>query len=213
MKSMYQLNTDFARQGDSRNTRIDTTGAYAGYFNEVRYVTSKKGTKGIEFKFVCDATDQTAEYMTIWTHNKDGDEIYGFKKLHALMCCAKVRELTKVDGIGKVWEDGKQVEKSIEICPELTNIPIGVVLQKEWYTKNNGQDAYRMQLHAFYNHESKLMATEMLDKSDSAQELNNLLDWLDDEDNRVPTSFKPDLAAVESGNTPAKIDFDDDVPF
>ena len=210
----YKLNKEHAVEGDSTSSRIEESGQYIGVFTEAKEVKSEKGTEGVELKFKSN-TGLEASYMTLWTYNAQGEAIWGLKQLNALMMCASVRELNPISAQGKIYDGSQMVDAEITIFPELMNKPIGVVLQKELYTKNNGDDSSRMNLFAFFNHESKKTASEIADKKD-ATALTSMLKTLADRDNRKPSHGNNNGqagGAAPASDSNADEEWDDDVPF
>ena len=175
----YTLNTTAAREGDTQNLRITETGAYVGAFTKAEKVTSKKGTTGIEFSFMS-RDKQSADFLTLWTVNEAGEQIYGFKQLMALMTCMRVKDVTEKAGTVEKFENGQKVKVAATIHPELTGKPIGILLQREEYEKNNGQIGHKFNLAGFFDAQTRMTATEILDKAGSAEKLDKMVAALKD---------------------------------
>lgn len=203
----YKLNADDARQGDAGGNRIDRTGSYKGVFTEAKAVLSAKKTEGIELTFESEG-GQEARYLTLWTHNAQGQPIYGDKQLQALMTCMSLKEFSESPGMVKEYIDGKMQEVQGTVFPALVNTPVGVVFQKSLYTKNNGEDGEKMEMVAFFNAESGKTATEILDKNE-AKTIATMLRTLDEvRDNRRAVSSP--TSTTDSGSQSA---LDDDIVF
>lgn len=175
----YALNTAAAREGDTQNLRITESGAYIGAFTKAEKVTSKKGTTGVEFSFMS-RDKQSADFLTLWTINEAGEQIYGFKQLMALMTCMRVKEVSEKEGTVEKFENGQKVKVAATIHPELMGKPIGVLLQREEYEKNNGQIGHKFNLVGFYDPQTRMTATEILDKAGSAEKLDKMIAALKD---------------------------------
>jgi hypothetical protein len=166
--STYALDTDAAKQADTGGGRISETGKYIGFFTEAKKVLSSQGTQGIEFAFEAN-NGQTANYLTVWTINKDGKQIYGYKQLMALMTCLKVRSIeTK---LGEVEEydrnSNSMVKRQAEIFPALMNKPIGVLLQMEEYEKKDLSIGEKAAFAGFFDPQTEQVAVEILEKSEA----------------------------------------------
>lgn len=169
----YTLDTNAARQANA-NSYIDTTGKYKGVFTRAEAITSKKGTEGIEFTFKSDEK-QTADFLTLWTYNKDGQELYGLKVLNALMTCMSVRELQPSQGQVPKWDGGT---RNATVFAALMNKPVGVLLQKEEYEKDDGSIGYKFNIFAPFHAQSEMTAKEILDKATKPEGLANMLSRL-----------------------------------
>lgn len=209
--SAYTLDTDAAKQADTGNGRISETGKYVGMFTKAKKVTSTQGTEGIEFSFEAN-NGQSADYLTTWTVNKEGKQIYGFKQLMALMTCLKVRTIEPKAGEVEEYDStAKQMVKhKAEIYPALMNKPVGVLLQMEEYEKKDKSIGTKASFAGFFDPQTEQVAIEILEKSE-ARVLEKLVSQL------VPIKklkgSRPATASHDSesyGGGPA---FDDSIPF
>lgn len=166
--SAYTLDTDAAKQADSGNGRINETGKYVGMFTKAKKVSSKQGTQGIEFSFEAN-NGQSADYLTVWTINNEGKQIYGYKQLMALMTCLKVRSIdAKAGEVEEYDSTAKQMVKhQAEIYPALMNKPIGVLLQMEEYEKKDGSVGEKASFAGFFDPQTEQVAVEILEKSEA----------------------------------------------
>lgn len=166
--SAYTLDTDAAKQADSGSGRINETGKYVGMFTKTKKVSSKQGTQGIEFSFEAN-NGQTADYLTVWTINNEGKQIYGYKQLMALMTCLKVRSIdAKAGEVEEYDSTAKQMVKhQAEIYPALMNKPIGVLLQMEEYEKKDGSFGEKASFAGFFDPQTEQVAIEILEKSEA----------------------------------------------
>jgi hypothetical protein len=210
----YNLNTNNAKQVGVA-ARIQEKGAYKGVFTRAEFVQSKKGTQGIEFSFKAES-GQTADYLTIWTVDASGKELYGRKVIDALMTCLALRSINaKTASIKKYDHEAKQ-EMQVEatIFPEMMNKPVGLLLVREEYAKNNGTTDWKMTIVGAYEATQLLTPREILEKTGPGQ-LPKIVAVLQDR----PMKNKPrqqqaggaqgdDFSYGEGGAA-----FDDEIPF
>lgn len=203
----YTLDTNAAKQADNINSRIDATGKYIGTFTRAEPVTSKKGSKGVDFSFKAD-TGATADYLTIWTHNGAGEALHGYKVLMAIMTCMRVKSLAATQGeVEKYDQDAKaRVKVSVPLFKELMDKPIGLLLQMEEYAKTAGGTAWKPSIFGAFD-KDEFTASEILSKAVKPETLGRMVQSLKD---------RP----LKAGNTPATApaggsfsDFADDIPF
>ena len=207
--SEYNLDTEAAKQADTGGGRISETGKYVGVFTKAKKVLSKKGTQGIEFSFASTG-GQTADYLSVWTMNADGEQIYGFKQLMAIMTCLKVRgidsSMATVEEYDK--DSNGMVSRQVEVYKTLQDKPIGILLQMEEYEKKDGSVGTKPSFAGFFDAQTEQVATEILDKSD-AKILEKLVGQLTPVRKLKSNLSKP---APSSYSTPNKFQ-DDDIPF
>ncbi len=206
----YTLDTKAAKQADQFNARIEKTGKYLGIFTRAEPVTSKKGTQGIDFSFKSES-GESSDYLTIWTHGKDGSQLRGFNLLMAMMTCLRVKELTPTsERIEKYNVDTKQREEvTVPLFMELMNKPVGILVQMEEYQKTAGGNAWKPVIFSTFD-KDEFVATEILNKSVKPEILPKMVEALRD---------KPMKALV--GNSAPKTeypsesvtDLDDDIPW
>ena len=109
------------------------------------------------------------------------------------------------------------MKKRAVIFPELLNKPIGLVLQREEYTKNNNQLGYKLNLIGPFDAQSELMAGEILDRKTTPEQLPKIVQWLGDNMVRQakPSQRNPGQTPQQAhGAAPAADPFyNDDIPF
>lgn len=212
--SDYTLNTEAAKQADNMFSKIEEKGAYLGIFTRAEKVTSKKGSKGVDFSFKAD-TGATADYLTIWTHNGEGKQLQGFNALQAIMTCLKVRELSSVVGeVEKYDNELKQrVKVDVPLFRELMNKPVGLLLHMEQYEKTAGGTAWKPAISAPYAVDG-FTASEILNKAKEATTMEKMLSALRDRPLKTQTAPTSDHGYER---TPSNDGFDplggDDIPF
>lgn len=207
--STYSLDPNKAREGSGRtSSRITETGAYVGVITVAKAVTAGTGAKGIELAFKSnDGLD--ANYLTLYTHNKDGNPIFGEKQLYALMTCLKVKTITAVERVITEYDFDmkKDVQKPATVYLELMNKPIGLVLQAEEYENSNHEVKEKMSYFTAFEASTKKLAVEILDQK-SAEALDKILK------NLKPKKLKRANGAQSETTAPAEASFkDDDIPW
>lgn len=208
---MYNLNPNDAKAAEQIGRRITETGKYQGTITRAEAVKSKQGTDGVEFTFVAD-DGREAEYLTLWTMRANGEHLGDYKKLMAIMACCQVKTLTPKPLMVKKYdrEAGAKVDAQITGFPELTGKQVGLLLQKELYTKSDGGEGSSVRIYAAFQHGTELTAAEILERKTSPVALGKLVEGLRDKDNRDQRRAAA-LPAYEPAGAPA--DFSDDIPF
>lgn len=208
---MYDLDTNAAKEADQKNSGITESGQYMGIFTRAENVMSDKGTVGVEFSFKAD-NGASADYLTLWTKNKDGKELYGYKTLMAIMTCLKVRSIKPtIQDVEKYdHEAGHRRHVSVEVFAELMNKPIGLVIQMEQYEKRDGTTPWKPSIYAAYSHDG-FTASEILNKAQKPETLAKMLATLRDKPlrNRTAQPAQSDGPAPTGGFD----GFDDDLSF
>lgn len=176
----YTADPSAARQANANNF-IDQSGKYIGDFTLAEAVTSKKGTEGIEFSFK-NQDGQQANYLTLWTYNEKGEALYGYKVLSAIMTVMGVKSLEPRQGNIKD-KDGNA--RQVIAFPALHGKPVGLVLQKVLYTKNDGKDGYKFNIFAPFQANTELTAKEILDGQTQPKALGGIIATLKDKDERT----------------------------
>jgi hypothetical protein len=199
----YDLNSDAAREADSSFVKIDKTGAYTGAFTLAMEITARSGATGVSFNFATDSGEQ-AQYLSLYTANAKGQPIFGEKQLYALMTCLNQRSIQPQTQQIELYDfdSRSEVLKSVAVYPTLMHTPIGVVLQKEFYTDNQGQAKDRLNLIRFFDPVTRQTASEILDKTE-ARKIDAQLKTLKDKHAAGSVLVAP------SNDTP----YDDDLPF
>ena len=201
----YTLNTEAAKQADNKFSRIDSSGKYVGVFTRAEKVTSKSGAKGIDFSFKSDDGEQ-ADYLSLWTHNKEGKELQGFKTLMAIMTCLKLKTIDATEGeVEKYNSASQQREKvRVELFQSMMNTPVGLLIQIE-EQEYNGNIQRRTNIYAPFTPDG-FTASEVLDKAVKPEKLEKMLAGLKDKLLTHKPAQQPSQA--QTGNA-----MDDDFPF
>lgn len=211
------LNTTNARAADQHNSSVSEPGKYTGTITRAEAVTSKKGTKGLELTINTD-DGATADYLTIWVRKPTGEELSGANAVSALMTCLKIKG-AKVGAINvEKWDsDARQrVSVSVDGYPDMMNKKVGVVLQKELYTKTNGSDGAKMNVVGFFEAVTEFTAGEILDKATTPKQLEKTVAWLMSKpvkDSRNAGSSGQPAHSVSAPSSGDFSDFESDIPF
>lgn len=210
MSRSYNLNVEQAKQADNVGNRITESGKYIGVFTRAESIQSKQMTEGVEFSFAANS-GQGADFLTLWTHNKDGKEIFGLKQLNAVMTCMKVKVLTPTQGVVEKWEGGAKAKVTATIYPELMGKKIGLLLQREEYIKGDGSTGSKFNIYACFEADTELVATEILEKVTAPTKLPKILATL--KDRPMQARLATGGAVKPNGGDPHFDDMDSDIPF
>lgn len=208
----YTLDPNAARQADNMSQRITDSGKYVGRFTRAEAITSKKNTVGIEFSFETDQ-GQAVDYLTLWTHNANGEPIYGLKVFNAIMVCLRLRAINSVRAAIQKYNPDLKAKETVQadLYVDLMNKPIGLVLQREEYIKNDDSIGSKFNIYAPFDAASEMTAAEILDQATTAQTLNKILAGLKDK----PVAKRSEKAEIDGSSnigTPNAF-MDDDIPF
>lgn len=210
MSRSYTLDPKSAKAADSIVSRIDQSGKYAGTLTRVEIITSSKGTEGVDFSFRAD-DGASADFLTLWTYNANGDALMGLRALNAIMTCVRVKSLTPTPGQVEKWDSaaGQRSKFPATIFPELTNKRIGLLLQREEYEKRDGSVGVKMNIVGAFDPDSELTASEILAQKTEPETLEKMVSALRD---------KPLKAAKQAATPPQDHGYnggamDDDIPF
>lgn len=192
----YQLDTKAANAADVIFSKIEQAGKYLGTITRAEAVTSKKGTKGVDLSFKANS-GETADYLTLWTHNADGKQLMGFNTLMAIMTCLRVKGLTAETGeIEKYDQDQqKRVKVNVPLYKELMNKPIGLLMHMEEYPKNLGGTAWKPVISAAFDKDD-FTASEILSQAKKPETLAKMVLALRDK----PLKASTNTARIESEN-------------
>jgi hypothetical protein len=186
----YEYDEDAAGHAEDFANRVDENGAYIGQFKRAEaIVSSNTGTKGVRFEFEAPGGGSAA--FSIYTEKSDGTRIFGFNIVQAAMSILGLRSLKAVPGKVQEFVDGKLAEVDGEVYPDLLGKNIGVVLQKELYTKGDGKDGWRMNLQTVFHPTSKLTASEIKEKKAKPEKLDRILRSLKTKDSRQKREAEP----------------------
>lgn len=157
----YDYDEEAAGHADDFINRIDHSAAYEGVFTRVWAITAGTGTKGVHFEF--EAPGGAKSSFDIYTMKSDGTKLFSYNLLMAMLTILGLKGLRSKPGAIEAYseEENRRVETTGETFPDLCGKKIGVVLQKELYTKSSGKEGYRMNLLGSFNAETRLTASEI----------------------------------------------------
>lgn len=206
----YNLDTKAAKEANAGG-RIDSTGKYVGLIKKAEFITSKKGTDGVEFEFLS-STGESAT-LQLWTRNANNPQLSGFKMLMAVMTCAGVKNMTPTKRRIKKYDYDMKEMREVEatIAPEFDGKAVGLLLQREEYEKNDGGIGYRMNIFAAAQHSTDLTANEILERKTQPEELFKLMERLADKKAKPKAGgvSQPAAANAQAG----VVNLDDDLPW
>lgn len=194
----FQNDLQAAQQGDNVSKAITETGAYTGIITMAEHTVSTKGTQGIELTFQ-NTDKQFARYLTMWTVNQQGQQIYGYQQLCGLMTILGVQGTQATEStINKYDKDQqKEVPTVAQVYQNLLNIPVGVLLEKEEYLSNSGDVKEKLNLKGFFNPETKQTVTEVATQQNSSgSNLQKMIDQL--KDKKLPTQAQSSTISQSS---------------
>jgi hypothetical protein len=206
------LNADEARKADNLSAVIRETGAYVGVITRAEKLLSEKNTEGVGFSFKAD-DGASAAFLDVYTVKADGEKLRGFSIVQAIMCCLKLRTADegRIDFERWDYDTRRMMPASATGYPAMMGKRIGVVLQKELQTNDRtGKDVERLNIVTVFDADTRMTATEILDKKLKAERLDGILKFLKPvRDSRKNTGSRPAASAPAT----AVDDFGDDIPF
>lgn len=208
----YTLDPKSAAAADVIFSKIEQKGKYIGQFSRAEHVTSKKGTRGVDLSFRADS-GETADYLTLWTHNGDGKQLMGFNTLMAIMTCLRVKALNAEVGMIEKYDDEqkKRVKVEVPLFKELMNKPIGLLLHMEEYPRNAGGTGWKPIISAAFD-KDEFTASEILSQAKTPETLTKMVLTLRDKP-YIGTPEARTATAPAQTQTGAFADFDSDIPF
>lgn len=210
------LDTNLARQADRVNSSIKESGKYIGVITRAEKLISKKNTEGLGISFKSDS-DETANYLDLYTVNADGKKLPSMNIVQAILCCTRTKSANEGAIQFEAWdkEAKKTITKSANGYPDLMGKRIGLLLQKELSTNSQtGEDVERMVIYGVFEHNSELTASEILDKKTAPEVLPKMLNSLMNK----PVNDRREKVSGQQQNQQSNtgIGFDDipdDIPF
>lgn len=172
----YKLDVATAKSADNMGSGIRETGKYVGQFTRAEALVSQSGTQGVGFSFKS-KEGQTADYLDLYTMKENGDELPSMKALHAIMACLKIREINEGKIKFEKWDTVARQRLTIEATgyPDLLGKDIGLLLQKEIYTDNQGKERERVIIYGIFQAGTELTASEVLTSKTKPENLEKML--------------------------------------
>ena len=212
MTMTYTLNAIKAKQADSTGSgAIKESGKYTGKITRAEALSSAGGAIGIGISFESDDGRQ-ASYLDIWTHDRNGNEIFGFSRIMAIMTCAKIKSMSQGMITFKKYdtETRQTVDTQAMGYPDLMGKRIGFLLQQT-LDEYNGKDTDRVEIYGIFEADTNFSASEILDQKTKPEATYKRLEQLlknpinDKRKNRSPKY----PAQTTHSTSPS----DDDIPF
>lgn len=178
----FTLDANKAKSADKPvASRISESGAYTGIITLAKHIIANSGSQGIEFSFQAD-DGSTAKWLRLYTAKADGTEIFGHGIVLSAMTCLRLKELDSETVTIEEWDKSANcnVPVEAEVYSALCNKPIGIVLQK---VLKDG-DKYSMNIAGFFDAQTRMTASEILEKATVAKALDQKLKFLKDKDER-----------------------------
>ncbi|WP_413510860.1 hypothetical protein [Serratia liquefaciens] len=228
MQPMFTFDDESARTAGAGGA--SETGAYAGNISAAIFTTGRD-SQSEAMEFSIDSDVGKINYLRINYKGREGQPLkHGAALINAIMGLTKVKQLNAVEMTNG---DGE-----IELhCKELEGKPIGFVLQKILYTKNDGGDGYKFDVKQVFGANTRKTYKEAIDNT-PAEAVAKLLAVLKDKDERIandapqhsgsqqqrsmlgnnanqqPQSRLQQASANRQNQSTQSVpDFDDDIPF
>lgn len=228
MQPMFTFDDELARIAGAGGA--SETGAYAGNISAAIFTTGRD-SQSEAMEFSIDSDVGKINYLRINYKGREGQPLkHGAALISAIMGLTKVKQLNAVE-----MTNG---EGEIDLhCKELEGKPIGFVLQKVLYTKNDGGDAYKFDVKQVFGANTRKTYKEAIDNT-PAEAVTKLLAVLKDKDERIANDAQQHSGSQQQrsmlGNnanqqpqsrlqqasanrqnqsTQSAPDFDDDIPF
>lgn len=175
----YTLDSNQAKAADSLGSSIRDTGKYVGTITRAEALLSDRGSRGLGLSFRA-ADGATADYLDLWTHNKDGEPLSSLKTVNAILACLKLRGINEGAIAFEKWNKEKKARESVagKGYPDLMGKRIGFLLRKELETDTKGEDRERLGIYAVFQAETELTASEVLGQQTKPERLGKMLDAL-----------------------------------
>lgn len=191
----YDYDENAAGHAEDFANRIDKSDAFVGKFTNVWALVSKTkddgsgGTSGIHFEFEGDGGERGQ--ADIYTIKKDGTKLFGYNMVQAMMLIMGVKGLKTKKGEVEIFEDGKRVKAEGDTFPDLIGRKIGVIFQKELYTKSDGKEGSRYNLIATFHPETRMTASEIKEKKVKPEKYERIMRGLKTKDSRIAAAPEP----------------------
>ncbi|CCD30240.1 conserved phage-related hypothetical protein [Candidatus Glomeribacter gigasporarum BEG34] len=208
---MYQLNETAARASEQRSERIVEPGEYIGILTCAEDITSKRGARGIDCVF--ETENKHIAYFTLWTFGTEGKELFGYSQLNALMTCLGIKSLTLSKGAVCKWDRGykRMLDMPADLFKDLMHKRIGVLFDTETYYKPDGTPVVKAVPAHFFQADTGLMASELLDGKVQPQQKEKLIKRL--RHRPAKEGSAPPAAASQSDFESLPYDSLNDIPF
>jgi hypothetical protein len=176
---MLTLDPKSAASADNIASNIRETGKYIGVFTRAEKLLSKNGTQGVGLSFKSD-DGQTADYLDLYTVNASGEDLPSLKTVNALMACLGLHTAEEGNVSFEKWNKAAGAREKVSAVgyPDLMNKKVGLLLQKEVYSDQNGDDRERVSIYGVFNASNELTASEIMNRKTSPEKLPQILQAL-----------------------------------
>lgn len=196
---MFQYNQE-AAMACRESFGITESGAYTGKLS-AKYVQGSNGSKSAGIEFSLDGEQGKLNYLTAWYQKKDGTcNDSGFNLVNAMMGLLKIQALTSKQ-VGEDW-----------VYPEFEGKQIGLVVQKELFTKNNGSEGYKFEIVMPFSAQSRKTLKEALANA-PATAVDKMLPLLRTKDNRTNQGRQANTGYQQQNDNSMPDWMQDDVPM
>lgn len=211
------LNTAEARKADNFSSVIKDSGKYVGVITRAEKLVSKNGVQGLGLSFKTD-DGASANYLDIYMVKPDGEKLFGFNTVQALLCCLRLKNADEGEIRFERWnkEERRMAPTTAPGYPAMMGKRIGFVLQKEIQTHSmTGADTERLNIVGVFEAATGLTSSEILDGKTKAEKIDIIAKMV--AANPVRDTRKRQSTAkaqvVEPQQSAAYADFDDEIPF
>lgn len=219
----YSLNTQSAKAADNINAGIKESGKYIGEITRAEALESKSGSRGLGLSFKS-STGATADYLDIYTHDSEGQPLFGEKTVNAILACLKLRQINDGHIKCEKWNKDAGKRETVEVpgYPDLMGKRIGFLLQQVLETRQDtGADVEKIAIFGVFSADTELTASEILEGKTNPVRLSSMLDALmarpvrDNRKKRNPAmnSARPPVPGTHPKTSTGFDDMDDDIPF
>ena len=184
--SFMQYDQESAEKAESSG--ITETGAYIGLMSTAMG-TANTGTKYVEFTLKSEAG--SANWMKVYYEKADGTELSGKNIINAIMGLLRLNAIT-------IGHSVDSANTPFEFIPEFQDKPIGLVLQKVLYTKNDGGEGYKFDIKFPFSAKTRVTLKEALANS-PAEAVDKALMTLKDKDERGQNNSQGNQGGFSGG--------------
>lgn len=165
-----------AAKNAGTGTGISTTGAYDCVINSAVLEFGKDGSQSQTLMISVESHGQKANYVRINFIGREGQQIFGYGLIMAMLWAAGVRN---------AQPQQRHTENGVEwYFPDLEGKQCGLVLQKVLTTKGDGSDGFKFEVRHVYQIASRKTYKEFSEQK-PAQEIATLVEHLTDRDERA----------------------------
>lgn len=222
MSFMWDANAAELAKKAGATGGISETGAYEGVITSAIYTFGKDGSLSQALELSLDSNGVKANYLRINFLGKDGSQTFGMGLITALMWAAQVKQAQAQQVQGP---DGPEWQ-----CPALVGKKVGLFLQKNLYTKNDGSDGFRFEVRHVFQPGTRKTYAEHADNK-PAEAIAALELSMKDRDERIQGGQQnsagtrtqgannhnpyavPDSRLQQAMRQQSAPQFDDDIPF